>query len=278
MELSFEDIREMNLIQMEIFKCFIRVCEQLNLTYYLIHGSLLGAVKYQGFFPFDDDIDVAMPRDDYNKLLCEGQRLLPDDLFLQSCKTEINYPMPFAKIRNNNTAFIQPLIKKLNINQGIYIDIFPLDNYPENSLLKFWLKSKNIVYQTRVSSKLFYDKNQPIWKKISRKCSMVLYPSWNRAVQKRADLYFDIPESTRVIMIGGKPFENNMPKEWFGTGTTLKFCGVDVNCPYKYKDYLSFIYGDYMNYNPQEKYMNENGTVSVSAELISTTHSYRDFI
>ena len=78
MKMTQQEVREMNDIQINIFKEFVNICSSLGLTYYMIHGSLLGAVKLQGFFPYDDDIDVAMPRKDYDKLIKNASDFFPD--------------------------------------------------------------------------------------------------------------------------------------------------------------------------------------------------------
>ena len=121
MNINKKQMDEINNVQLKIFKEFVSVCKKLNLRYYLVHGSLLGAVKYNGFFPYDDDIDVAMPRKDYEIFIREGQNFLSNNLFVQSNLSEKDYPLVFAKVRDSKTCFIQPLIKNLNINKGIYI-------------------------------------------------------------------------------------------------------------------------------------------------------------
>ena len=133
MIITEQQMHDINMIQKEIFKSFINVCDQLRLKYYLVHGSLLGAVRCGGFFPFDDDIDVAMPRKDYDVFFSMGHALLRKGLFAQSVQSEPSYPLVFGKIRDSNTAFIQPVLKRVNVNKGIYIDVFPLDNYPSDS-------------------------------------------------------------------------------------------------------------------------------------------------
>ena len=277
MRLTQEQVSAMNLIQKDLLKSFIDVCMKLNLKYYMVHGSLLGTLKYGDFFPLDDDIDVAMPREDYNKLLEFGQSLLPDNVFLQSCKSEKEYPMVFAKLRDNNTAFIQTLMKGLNINQGIYIDIFPIDYYPKNRFKKIWLRFLDKLYLSRIGTRINYDSGEAKWKKIIRSISCIFCPSWEKAVKKRAGLYAKFPQSDRVIVIGGKASEQGIPSAWFGNGEELEFAGLSVRCPQMHKDYMTCIYGDYMNYNPSEKNINDDGTVTVSAEVFSTTQSYLDF-
>ena len=117
-------------IEFGILKEFIRICEILNLKYYIVCGSALGAVKYGGFIPWDDDIDVALPREDYEVFLCEAPKYLPEHLFLQTYKTDPKIPVIYAKLRNSNTTYIENSCKSIDMNHGIYIDIFPLDGYP----------------------------------------------------------------------------------------------------------------------------------------------------
>lgn len=275
MNLTLEEMQTINKVQLEIFKEFLKVCEKLNLKYYMVHGSLLGTIRYQGFFPFDDDIDVAMPRKDYEKLLKEGQTLLPQKYFIQSCKTEKEYPLAFAKIRDSETAFIQPVMKNFNVNQGIYIDIFPLDFFPENTVVQKVLNFKNKVYTTRINLRMAYEERQPFYKKVLRRISVLFCPSWENAVQKRADLYVNIKESSKLVSVGGKGKEKGMPAKWFGEGKILKFEDIDVVCPTMMEEYMTRIYGDYKTFNPAAKYMDDQNRVEVSASIYSTTESYK---
>ena len=97
------NIKDIQQIQLSILKEIIKVTEQYDLTYFAVGGSALGAYRHQGFIPWDDDIDIAMPRADYNKLL-SLQSAFPEDLFIQTTETDKHYTMPFAKIRKNDTA------------------------------------------------------------------------------------------------------------------------------------------------------------------------------
>lgn len=277
MRLTQEQISEMNTVQKQLMQNFIDVCKQLNLKYYMVHGSLLGTLKYSDFFPLDDDIDVAMPRKDYDKLLESAQALLPNNIFLQSCKSEKEFPLAFAKLRDNNTAFIQTIMKGLNINQGIYIDIFPMDFYPENKIKRKWLLLWSEIYKARIGTRINYETGEAIWKKLLRCVSWFFCPSWEIAVQKRASLYAHLPRTDEIIIVGGKAKERGIPLKWFGAGIQLDFAGLSVRCPQMYMEYMTCIYGDFMNYNPSSQYINEDGTVTVSAEVFSTTKTYRLF-
>ena len=116
-------------IELAIFRAFIDVCDKLNLKYYLLAGTLLGAVRHQGFIPWDDDIDVGMPREDYEIFVEKGQALLPKEYFIQTFKTDPDYAANFAKIRNCGTTFLETSVRNCNINHGVFIDVFPLHVY-----------------------------------------------------------------------------------------------------------------------------------------------------
>ena len=113
--------------ELELLTLFIQICSQLELRYYLVCGTALGAVKYGGFIPWDDDVDVSMPREDYEVFLQKAPALLPEHVFLQNYRTDPAFPQIFSKLRNSNTTYIEKSAGKLPINHGIYIDIFPLD-------------------------------------------------------------------------------------------------------------------------------------------------------
>ena len=126
--LNNKDVKKIQEYEFDILKVFVDICNKLNLTYYLHGGTLLGAKMYGGFIPWDDDIDVSMPREDYETFLKEGQKYLPKHLFIQSCYNDKEYTLCFAKIRNTETSLIEYSFqnRKKMIN-GVYIDIFPID-------------------------------------------------------------------------------------------------------------------------------------------------------
>ena len=116
---------------------FDKVCRKQGLTYFLDSGTALGAIRHGGFIPWDDDIDVGMPRKDYERFMEIGQRLLPSDIFLQNRSTEKNYNRNAAKLRLCGTVF-QETNELPYEHNGFFIDIFPFDNLPNNKKIARW--------------------------------------------------------------------------------------------------------------------------------------------
>ena len=121
-------LRRLQLTEKEILDEIVRICEANQLSYYLIGGTLLGAVRHKGFIPWDDDLDIVMPRTDYDqfcKLCINGA--LREEYYLHSIETDPEYWLIFAKVRKNNTLFNEKNIACIEAPKGIYVDIFPLD-------------------------------------------------------------------------------------------------------------------------------------------------------
>ena len=122
--------------ELDILEKIIKICEENDIKYSLCGGSLLGAIRHKGFIPWDDDIDVCMKREDYSKFLTIAEKELSYPYFVQYSKTEKMYTRGHAQIRNSETTAILKVettsYGKNNYNKGIFVDIFPLDNVPDN--------------------------------------------------------------------------------------------------------------------------------------------------
>ena len=120
-----ENIKEMQKIELEMLLEVDRICKKFNIRYFLIAGTLLGAIRHKGFIPWDDDIDIIIPLNDYIKFCKVAEKELNKNYFLQNYKTDFT-AMWYTKIRKNNTTAIQANHKNKLHHQGIWIDIFPL--------------------------------------------------------------------------------------------------------------------------------------------------------
>lgn len=251
MELSALQLQQLKAVELTLLRAFLRVCEQLNLNYFFLEGSLLGAVRHSGFIPWDDDIDVGLFREDYEILMAQGQALLPDGLFLQNFATDPEYPHPFAKLRCDGTLFLEHSLKNCRIHHGIYIDIFPLDYYPETR--QRWFQLKNLLLKLRISFAFSPDVLSPAVR-FARWFTLPLFPSLKEAVRKRDALYRSSASGDRVASHGGAWREKEIvPAHWYGEGMELLFEGIPIRVPKESHLWLTQVYGDYMQLPPVEQ-------------------------
>ena len=132
--------------QLNILKYFIKVCEKHNLQYFLVGGSTLGAIRHKGFIPWDDDIDVGMPRKDYDKFVELQSEFEGTPYFIQTFKTDPCYIYNYGKLRDSSTTFIENTFKQHRINHGVWIDIFPIDGFSKEMMPREKL-AKKVTYQ-----------------------------------------------------------------------------------------------------------------------------------
>lgn len=240
--------------ELELLKIFIDTCEKLNIRYYIMGGTLLGAVRHKGFIPWDDDIDVAMTRTDYNVWIEKAPALIKEKyVFLQTFHSDPQFPTNFAKLRNSNTTFIETSINQLNVNHGIYIDVFPLDYYPCNHLKQFFFSIKHKLLNIEISN-LFTLPYHPIKTRI-RKTIACLYPKtpWD-AVKSRDKLFQSVSSSNLLANLSGAWGKKEIvPKSWYGKGAELEFEGLKVIGPKEWDKWLTQVYGDYMTMPPKEQ-------------------------
>lgn len=250
-------------IEFDMLKEFVRICDELNLTYYLVCGSALGAVKYKGFIPWDDDLDVALPRPDY-EIFCEkAQSMLPEHLFLQNYKTDPQYPLFMSKIRNSRTTFIESLYQNIKMNHGIYIDIFPLDGYPTNDKDIRDFEKKKIKYELHRTVKYSYNRfsksNIRHPKAIIVYWMYKLFGCWKNSA-KESEKFHSIAisnwtdESILWCNLGNWQGKTEYAvKTQYGRGIEAVFEGLNVKIPENYDAYLTQKYGEWMKDLPDEE-------------------------
>lgn len=247
------DLNKLKEIEMNLFREFIRICDKHQLKWFVLGGTCLGAVRHQGFIPWDDDIDVGMPRDQYDKFLVIAPKELPSSYFVQSIISDKDFPANFAKLRDSNTTFIEASMSSFNINHGVYIDIFPLDGYKKSK----WFDFKNAIYSRRIGYSFNIEcKNECFIDKVKQHIIKMLLPSLSKTVRKRDVLFrqFDYYSSGLVAnFCGAWGRKEIVSRRYFGEGVKGIFEGIDVNLPTDYDSYLSSLYGDYMVLPPEEK-------------------------
>ena len=257
------ELEQLKKIELEMLKAFINVCEQLDLKYYIVGGTLLGAVRHKGFIPWDDDIDVGMPRKDYEIFIENAQSFLPSKYFIQTHITDPEWMMHFCKIRNSETTFIESSVSKLHINHGVFIDIFPLDFYNKE---KFPFKNRMLAGIECSAFSIQVNKAKLFFKKVISFCF-----SLEKAYKKREELFKSQKEGEYIANYCGAWGEREiMPKDYFGQGGEGEFEGLKVILPEKYDLYLTHLYGNYMELPPIEKRVSHHYT-----DIIDLEKSYK---
>ncbi len=159
-DITLEQIRKAQELMVDILVHIDKVCRKNNLKYWLDSGTLLGAVRHKGFIPWDDDLDICMPVEDYDKFLEIAQKELPDYLFIQTKKTDKYYKRDYAKVRSSKGKIVEKIEEENEkYNQGIYVDIFPcitIKNTPfHRSLHKLLLKLKLKIAEEKLDLNRF---------------------------------------------------------------------------------------------------------------------------
>ena len=242
--------------EFKMLKCFVEICNKLNLKYYLVCGTALGAVKYKGFIPWDDDVDVALPREDYEIFCKEAQRLLPKEYFLQTYKTDKAYPSIFAKIRNSDTTYIEKTIAKLPINHGVYIDVFPLDGYPEDKKSQIKIEIKKKYYDLLLSS--VRESNCSFKVKVLRRIFRLfgVHKRTAKILAKFEKLISVYPTKNSKIWCNHGNWQGKLeysPQKQYGEGILMNFEGFEVKVPENFDEYLTQKYGNWQADLPEEE-------------------------
>lgn len=254
---------------LDILEWFDAFCEENGLRYYLVGGTMLGAQRHGGFIPWDDDIDVGMPRSDYNKLHNLIANRLCEKYFLETPATaEKDYYYPFSKLYDTTTTLVENT--KYAIKRGIYLDIFPLDGIG-NSLEE---SKKNFAEITRTYNFLLsriggVRKGRSFYKNLAV-IMMRLIP--DRVINNKKFLHklVTTPEKYSFDdcrfcgnLFGAWRFKEVMPKEIMGNPTKIKFehlqvCGVE-----KPDEYLTRVYGDWRKLPPVEKQVSHHDFIMI---------------
>lgn len=249
-------MNDLQKVELELLKVFIEICEKLNLNYFLVCGSALGAARHGGFIPWDDDMDVGMYRKDYNKFMELAPALLPEGIFLQNYKTDPQFPQVFAKLRNSNTTYIEKSMSHLHINHGIYIDIFPLDGYPDRPD-----EQKKLVYlKSLYVRQLTCACSLPKTLKGKLSVSAFRLLGYHKRTAKIAEKYESYisqypVENSKIICNHGTWYKQRdfISAEFYGKGTDIICEGIKVRVPEKLEEYLTALYGDWRTPPPLEK-------------------------
>lgn len=242
--------------ELHLFACFHKACEELGLTYFLVCGSALGAVKYKGFIPWDDDMDVGMLREDYDRFMREAPTLLPEGIFLQNFRSDPAYPLIFAKLRDSSTTYVETGIAHLPVNHGVYIDIFPLDGYPESPRAQRRFELRKRVFRLKLLAALESDYSPQARLAVTVMRLLGIHKRTGRILDKYERMISSYSTETSSVICNHGNWQGKLeyaPREQYGDGTWATFEGLRVRIPENYDAYLTQKYGDWRADLPKEK-------------------------
>ena len=249
---------------------FDRVCRALDIPYVLFAGTLLGAVRHQGFIPWDDDLDVMMLRADYDRFLTEAPTVLDTERFYLQGEFSAHWPLFFSKLRLNNTTCLEKFHPKdEDMHQGIYMDIFPCDDAAATAMgrrIQF-LASKVVI--TKALDARGYDTDSRGKKLVMALCRLLPQrPFLWLARRGRAD-----SDTVHSFFAAARRYDKNVyPRRWFTHRTEAAFEGVTYPIPADYDGMLTTLYGDYRTLPPPEERVCKQ-----HALLVDTTRSYEAY-
>lgn len=275
MKEGFNCMENFNILQSricEIFSSVSEICEKNNLRYFGIGGTCLGAVRHKGFIPWDDDIDIAMPREDYEQFRKIADSELPHNLRIMDMNNCLHYECLFMKVYDINSTLIQKGLSDYpDRYTGVYVDIMPLDGLPKNNIkqkiyftrlailrrLNWWRRFPKAVGKTR-------------WAKlhIIRHKILMIFPYnffSNQYIRIQKKYKFDESEFTsygwsygaRKWIFSTKDFEEY---------EDLPFENTYMRCPKGYDSFLKILFGDYMKLPPKSEQKRKHDVVALDLE------------
>lgn len=253
MHLTDEQLKRLQQIQLDMLLEVKRICEKHNIRYSLIGGTLLGAIRHKGYIPWDDDADIGMLREDYEKfrVVCETELNIEKYYFQDDRNTE-EYRWGYGKLRRKNTLFLRENQEHLKFGQEVFIDIFPLDYAPDNMLLRrlhmfrcfcirkiLWAPVGMLV-EKNVLKRLLY-------KRLSAISKGRIYRQYYKYVNSRK------PSNTVRLNLFPTRKPYGFPIRFFEELMEVTFEGNAFLGSKYYNEYLTIKYGDYMQLPPIEE-------------------------
>lgn len=258
-EITPEILKELQDIQLECLIELDSICRKHKIRYSLDGGTLLGAVRHKGFIPWDDDIDLIMLRKDYEKFykICKKE-LDSYRFFLQEHRTDPNYCVGYPRIRRKNTVYRRAGHEHMKYHGGVFIDIFVLDNVPDNKILRkihrFACFCNRKILWAKTGKKLAPTAFLRAWYSLVSLIPAEFAFASNSFIAFLCDL-----KKTELVRHNTHPYPNpdvcgyGIPARLMKSLTLLEFEGRKFPAVKNYDEYLTMLYGDYMKLPPKEK-------------------------
>lgn len=271
-----ETLRKVQLAQLEIAKEIKRVCDENNIKYFLDSGTLLGVVRHKGFIPWDDDMDIGMLREEYEKFIKIAPEKLGKEYFLQTWISDNNYPHAYSKVRKLGTVYIENVSKNSGAHNELFVDIFPYDVFPNEEFERRDHGKRVMCYRYALQMKNHvkpWVRHKKVWKRVIGKMKYIPYIifSWTKnrtSLIREADAvnkkYNGKKTKYYYETTGGAPYGKwIVPTSCFDNLSTAIFENIEFSVPGNSDLYLRTVYGDYMQLPPVEKRGNQHQIIEL---------------
>ena len=263
-----DSLRQLQLAEIDILKKLLNIFEKHNITYYMLGGTLLGAVRHKGFIPWDDDMDIGLPRPDYEKFLCIAEQEIEAPLQLHTLKNKNGeYSYYYARVENISLK-VKRYISAKTVIIPAWVDVFPLDGVPtEPKDLEKWYRrfkrNKMLFELSQFEYKFSLTSTHRTHQKAALFIKKAIYytkaykflntmRAWNRLDILLKSV--DYSSSERLINACGHwGLKEMFPKSVYGKGRLYQFEDLMLNGPEDYDYVLKQMYGDYMTPPPEDQ-------------------------
>ncbi len=270
--MSVEEINALQKKSFEILCYFKDFCQQHKLEFFLAGGSLIGAIRHQGFIPWDDDVDVFMLRSDYERLPKVWQQYADKNKYTY-CRTNLkeNYHNTGASIRDNETTFINRHSIKEDIHHGLQIDILPIDKLPESKISRwkqiFWASIYSLFNAQRLPDRQGKMIRLVSWLLLSFvKSPYIRYKIWTFSQKKMVAMATKESQYYVELTSGIRSMLRPLKKDWFRKVIWKKFNNEYMPVMNGYDAYLKSVWGDYMKMPPEKDRVAKHNTVFIDLD------------
>ena len=251
-----KQLRQLQLTQLEILKLIDRICRKHNIPYSLYAGTLLGAVRHQGFIPWDDDLDICMSRSEYQRFLKIWDKEKPEGYLLQNKENTAQFTQSFTKIRKDHTCFLQFESEIGRYQTGIFVDVFPIDRMPLGLFERKLFQYRCMKYQ--LLTREHVPQEGSLMQKTISKLILSFSPASARYEVRQKLLgqitrYNSDDNLPAVAIEILKTIRTPLPANFMSEFTELPFEGSSFMCSAVWDEYLSAKYGDYMKLPPESE-------------------------
>ena len=261
-----EVLSKLQLVEMEILKDFDGICRKHNLKYFGYAGTGIGALRHKGYIPWDDDIDISMPRRDYEKFLRIIQKEMGDKYYVLNTDTDENYPLATTRLCLKGTVFCEEVMKDVDCKWGIFLDLYALDNAADNEFLyqcqmwSAWFWGKLLILRDMPRPYLYV--HGLLAKVVTAACVTVHHilkffnvpKSWLIKKRDNASRRYEHKKTRRIAYFcDPRPDTNTFYKKDIYPLRELPFEDITLPFPHRLEKLLTKMYGDYMTPPPVEK-------------------------